>query len=367
MRSSSIENDLLVRLLTLDATPLLQPALRLMLEKRTEDLLPHEPRAELLLRSGDPEFGESIRERIAGIRGASVLLEDLSPPGEARLGDDQFGALAVAVDRSATRARELRLELMDRLTQSDPAVPADLAVLADWLVQQGDPWGVVLNAHLSSREAKDLEPLRARHALRWSSLLGAGLAHERTTLRAGAALQVTVENLGQVTCQAPSPLWASVTEVLLPLGMRPGQFQTQPVDDAAVATWFSDRRIHLTLIQGAEWVAPAFQRAPGAISVNTMVFLELPPLDWQCTGLSAVREVRAHATGSEGPRALIRACPHSGLVRATIQSSGRWRTHLAREGGWTCELEALAPGRRDEVESMASVARNAGFAQVTVR
>jgi hypothetical protein len=299
-------------------------------------------------------------DRLASVDGRQRLREALlrlPVPIEEAQRHETLHLIGAATERAGSLRRAV-MQIVDRPGWADS--PQRL-VLADWLIEVGDPWGEVVAAQV--RGVSPDEALYARHRLRWSMPLGAGIAHERTEFVAGLPAIVTVESLAKLTQTPPSEAWATVREVHIPFGYHEGSLVPDVGRADDVARFFAS--LSLERVTGAQWVAPALQQAVKPVRIESLRFGSLPPLDFQAIGLRAVKRLVATDAQLPALHALTTSARGSALETCEVSASGRMRATL-----WPAEgrlrLEAVAPHAREGLERLATEARRQGWRDVVV-
>jgi len=181
---------------------------------------------DLLMHLGDPHSEKALRELRASLPPELPSLERLDiviravasqeVPELDEETQERCDALKEAFEARAAaeqRTTALREELLARI-YANPDDGTARMVLADLLLEVGDPWGelIMLQSSPQPDEAR-VEQLLLAHRLRWEVPLGAAIERGRTRFEQGFPVAVRVGLPNRAPFPVPGPAWGTVREI----------------------------------------------------------------------------------------------------------------------------------------------------------
>lgn len=183
---------------------------------------------------------EEALARLQGRKDApSALPLDGALDTEARAACEALEGALAQREEAETRQAPLRDMLLARV-YAHPDDDAARLVLADHLLEQGDPLGEFIMLQCAARpDGARIRELLSRHEVAWQAPLGPLIRHKATRFERGFPVAVRLSFAGQ-EWPAPGPAWGTVREI-------DGALMVTP----RAAGWFAHPHLHaVTFLRG---------------------------------------------------------------------------------------------------------------------
>ncbi|WP_164012310.1 TIGR02996 domain-containing protein [Pyxidicoccus trucidator] len=293
----------------------------------------------LLEQVGDPRALEPLRELrrelASGVARAARLdailqrIPHPGPPLEASASSRCTELDEALTEREATEARNapLRDALLARV-YADPDDDAARMVLADHLLEQGDPLGEFITLQCLPRpEVARIEQLLEAHRARWEAPLGPYVVQGITRFERGFPAVVQLDRWWRELLPEPGPCWSTVREIDWAAAMFPD-----------VPAWLSHPHLrHVTVLQrlDAELARGLGARGLGLRRLGLLgsVSRKCPDLFSRLAGLTHLKHVRVEDADAKD----VALCATSPLA------SRLERFDAGNEGGWALTVRPERP------------------------
>jgi uncharacterized protein (TIGR02996 family) len=293
----------------------------------------------LLEQVGDPRALEPLRELRRGLASGvaraarlDAILQRIPHPGPpleakaARLCEALEEALTEREEAEA-RSAPVREALLARVYE-DPDDVAARMVLADHLLEQGDPLGELITQQCQPQpDAARVEPLLKAHRARWEAPLGPFVVRGGTRFERGFPVAVQLDMWWRELLPEPGPSWSTVREIDWATAMFPD-----------VPAWLAHPHLrHVTVLRRLD---AELARGLGARGLSLRVLGLRGPVSKKCpdlfsrlAGLTHLKFVRVE---DADPRD-VALCAKSPLV------SRLERFEAEYEGGWALTVRPEQP------------------------
>ncbi len=293
----------------------------------------------LLEQVGDPRALEPLRELRRGLSSGvaraarlDAILQRIPHPGP--LLEAEASRLCEELDEALTEREEaearnapVRDALLARVYE-DPDDDAARMVLADHLLEQGDPLGELITQQCLPRpDAARVELLLRAHRARWEAPLGPFIVQGNTRFERGFPVAVQLDMWWRELLPEPGPCWSTVREIDWATAMFPD-----------VPAWLSHPHLrHVTVLRrlDAELARGLGSRALGLrkLGLRGPVSKKSPDLFSRLAGLAHLKYVLVE---DADPRD-VTLCAKSPLA------SRLERFDAGNEGGWALTVRPEQP------------------------
>ncbi|MFP2924493.1 TIGR02996 domain-containing protein [Pyxidicoccus sp. 3LG] len=186
----------------------------------------------LIVAQRDPRIVEPLRALHASLpqgtpysQQVDLAIRQLAPSTVPRLKPDTtalLDALEKDLSESESWSTAPRSELLARV-YADPEDVSARLVLADFLLERGDPMGELITLQcMPGADEERLQQLLEAHRWRWEAPLGPAIVRGPTRFVRGFPEAVRMENQWTLPLPEPRPCWATVRELDLRGGPFPG-------------------------------------------------------------------------------------------------------------------------------------------------